>query len=399
MFECPCAAKARRTRTLSYMRRVALIAVAICAVLAAASPILLGRSSTGSSTPSSSATFSADTYRQNLLACLGESTHEEAIDCVDRVVEALPADLDIAEAVLTTKKAFAGNLVVQCHEGMHALGRGLALVITAQPDLALGELWESCGQGFLHGVFENLPLERTDAAEDAFNYCYRPEFMKTTSYRGNCLHSAGHSIYKAHAADLESAGWDCYFPGKAVVGADGLGESESCLSGIYMSYIDERFRTAKPLPSDVRWDDVLPHCATSPAPGVCSANFDLAIRSGGPQTRSQLQWCYETADEAWLCLHKLAVSQGLNLLTQGDARKEGGDWRICTDGIRGDAVWAKDATYTVHTCVEGFLKAVMTHGVARAEQEKVVCALIPVAACPRIVARGLTGRPTPESTS
>lgn len=376
------------------MRRLLLSIVIVGALGAASTPLWLG-DSTPPATEIATVRYQADTYRRGLQQCLAIGKHDAALVCIDQVVTSL-REVDVVDAARVTEETFAQNLVVQCHEGMHALGRVLSKAVLEDRDLALGERWEACGKGLLHGVFENIELDSTAAAEKVFEHCSRPEFLAYNPYQGNCLHSAGHSVYKAHDANLDAASKDCFFNVEKGSETD-TWMNDACISGVYMSYLDERFRTSPTVPENVDWDTVLPNCKESPAPEICAANFDLAIRSGGPQARSQLQWCYEQAGTAWICLHKLSLGMGLNALTQGEARKSGTDYRICTDGVRGDPKWGANAPYVLRTCVAGFLKAAATHGISEDQFEATVCKMIPVDSCAEIIASDPLEKGAPPS--
>jgi len=152
-----------------------------------------------------------------------------------------------------------------------------------------------------------------------------------------------------------------------------------------MSYLTERFKNSATLPVDVDWDEILPHCRNSPAPQICAAEFDLAIRSGEAQVRSQLQWCYERTGAASICLRKLGVALGLSAMAKGAGGAPGDDPRSCLDGIRGDARWSQDAPEVVRACIGGLLAGVTTYGVPDDELAATVCALVVVATCPEIV--------------
>jgi hypothetical protein len=145
--------------------------------------------------------YDPDTYAQQLRQCLAAGRSALVLACSERAMTTLTG-ANTAEVVRFNAETFAQSRVIACHGVMHALGRSLATVVLASPDEQLGGLWAPCAKGMLHGVFENLPLERQGAAEAAFAYCSRPEFLNENTYRGECLHAAGHSVYKAHGNDV-----------------------------------------------------------------------------------------------------------------------------------------------------------------------------------------------------
>jgi hypothetical protein len=275
-------------------RRYLLVALALLPILVAAVVVQGGL-------------LTRDAVRTAPLAASLEVCYDPAngnidLGCVITVVESRSDGNPVgdAEEVLALSK-LDPRYAEGCHSIMHALGQQVMRTprYLNEPESLL-HLWDTCGYGLLHGVFEkiDLPNDVEASAEILKTACEIGGIGSDERLRGECLHALGHAVYDNFDSDENrSAACSAAFNGDA----PGMSPRRiGCYSGLAMKERDallqlilDGLAEVEPTPegfaeaaafcsvrSDAEW-------AQSCAPGFVQVATDY----GASHVPAFLEWC------------------------------------------------------------------------------------------------------------
>jgi hypothetical protein len=207
------------------------------------------------------------------------------------------------------------ELADYCHTIMHAIGQHVAddLDVVAA---GLGSVWEPCGYGLLHGVFESQPIasDLATAAGQVASLCGIDSIVSNERLSGECFHALGHSVHDRFGG-LERSIPVCV---AAFPTGDRIAQRIGCFSGLAMKERDEVLvrvmRGASVEPTVAGFEQVGGACRSGGAEFAlaCAPGFvQIATEFGSSHIRPFLEWCVSVTPEgANECFRQTGIYMG-----------------------------------------------------------------------------------------
>ena len=231
-----------------------------------------------------------------LSVCERDGTFDVA--CITQSIDSLPvSDAGLFAAGILDLVRGNPELADTCHSIMHTLGRHVSSEVSAIAD-DLASVWEPCGYGMLHGVYESqsIPIDVSDAGAVVAALCQMGNLESNARLTGECYHALGHAIfdtYKTLKSSLPVC--DSAFPGQT---EQSRAKRIGCYSGLAMKERDivlSRIVNGEKIsPTIEAFDAVAGACregdddfALACAPGF----VQVATEFGASHIPSFLQWC------------------------------------------------------------------------------------------------------------
>ncbi len=244
-------------------------------------------------------------------------------------------DLDCAQTVVSSRDVAPASeaqellalvrtspaLSESCHSLMHMLGQRMPIsqILDVGSIAAdnLSQVWGSCGYGFLHGVFESLPLPETTAEAGALvgRACDQPSIVSEDRLYGECFHALGHAVHDAFT-NIDERKSVCLnaFPSDAPgMSAGRIG----CYTGLAMKVRDEllgEIARGRAIPATAEaFARAGSHCQSAdPEWGdACAPGFvQVATESGPDHLPLFLDWCASLTSDQGPCFSQAGVYMG-----------------------------------------------------------------------------------------
>ena len=251
-----------------------------------------------------------------LSVCERDGSYDLA--CVTQTIDALPlSDAGVFAAGILDVVRANPDLADVCHNIMHTLGRHVASdVVNIADDLAT--VWEPCGYGMLHGVFESQPIPDTaaEAGPVVASLCQMGNIESDQRLLGECYHALGHAIHDTYKTLQDSVPvCTAAFPG---VTEQDRGRRIGCYSGLAMKERDtvlSRIASGEQIePTLVAFDMIAGACRSGGADFAiaCAPGFvQVATEFGADHVGPFLQWCASvTGPGASQCYQQAGVYMG-----------------------------------------------------------------------------------------
>jgi hypothetical protein len=231
-----------------------------------------------------------------LSVCERDGTFD--IACITQSIDALPvSDAGLFAAGILDVVRANPELADTCHNIMHTLGRHVSSeIITIADELA--SVWEPCGYGMLHGVYESqtIPSSVAEAGPVVASLCQMGNIESNSRLTGECYHALGHAIhdtYKTLKASVPVC--DAAFPGQT---DQDRARRIGCYSGLAMKERDvvlSRIQSGEQVaPTVEAFESIAGACregdedfALACAPGF----VQVATEFGPTHMPPFLQWC------------------------------------------------------------------------------------------------------------
>lgn len=251
-----------------------------------------------------------------LAVCEREGTYD--LGCVTQAIDSLPvADAGMFAAGILDVVRANPELADTCHSIMHSLGRHVASDVVMIAD-ELATVWEPCGYGVLHGVFESQPIPDTptEAGTVVASLCRMGNIESDQRLLGECYHALGHAIHDTYKT-LEASVPVCTaaFPGAS---EQDRGRRIGCYSGLAMKERDTvlaRIATGEQVePTVEAFDSIAGACRSGGTDFAiaCAPGFvQVATEFGAEHVTPFLQWCASvTGPGAAQCYQQAGVYMG-----------------------------------------------------------------------------------------
>jgi hypothetical protein len=241
------------------------------------------------------------------------------------------------------------NAGALCHLVAHTIGRTLGPALQDRPDIRLGENWNVCSFGILHGAYENLELPRDpeQAGVKSYASCVRGEVSERMDRFSSCIHSIGHALHTTFDGNIPKAEVACESSARAgqQVSRPELAPVNTlhfCLRGVYMLDLDSRVTAETKLDTVSRWEEAMSHCLASPAPDQCAYSYaEAAVERGDDAMRAYKDWCVGIGGRAGECVTFLGQHLGPRGLRDevgpsrcGELGDNGEETASCVEGSR-----------------------------------------------------------------
>ncbi len=254
------------------------------------------------------------------------------LGCVQTTLSSRDADPALEAKALLSLVGTGDALDESCHTLMHLLGKRMPhdeiLALGSTKAAELQDVWAPCGYGFLHGVFESLPLPPTTAGSAALvgRACEQPGISGVDRLHGECFHALGHAVHdRFDSVQDRLAVCRGAFPGSAPGMTPGR---IGCYTGLAMKVRDDLLlelaagRVIEPTAEAFAQAGV--HCesadrewATACAPGFVQAATD----SGARYVPLFLDWCSGLTGDPDPCFSQAGVYMG-HFLTNFDSLEQ-----------------------------------------------------------------------------
>ena len=236
------------------------------------------------------------TALEALSVCERDGTFDVA--CITQSIDALPvSDAGLFAAGILDVVRDNPVLADSCHSIMHTLGRHVSANVSSIAD-DLASVWEPCGYGMLHGVYESqeIPSSIAKAGPIVASLCKVGNIESNSRLTGECFHALGHAIhdtYKTLKASVPVC--DAAFPGQS---DQNRAKRIGCYSGLAMKERDvvlaRIFAGEQVDPSVIAFESIAGACregdddfALACAPGF----VQVATEFGPTHILPFLQWC------------------------------------------------------------------------------------------------------------